>query len=179
MSVLPTPACPTCRADLSLQADHELDAWVCPEGHGLAFTLTEGYERLQEDELHEIWQRARSAPRGRRACPMCNATMVTVAVAPDGDEEANDAEAPAGPGAVGLDVCLVDELLWFDAGELDEFPEDLPDPEPSAEEQAELASVTRTFGEALSAGWDDRERHTVTGKLTALLTRTRETSRAT
>ena len=61
MTALSQPACPTCRAQLSLQTDDQFDAWVCPNGHGLAFTLSEAYERLRDDEVHAIWQRARAA----------------------------------------------------------------------------------------------------------------------
>ena len=149
---LPTPACPTCRADLELRADGELDAWHCPEGHGLAFTLSEAYARLADHDIHEIWSGARSAPKGTRGCPMCRATMVAVPCE-----------------AITLDVCVTDEVLWFDRGELDVMPPDVAEPAPSPEEQAELAAVTKQFGDDLTAGWEAEERDTLTGKLTALL----------
>jgi Zn-finger nucleic acid-binding protein len=148
---LPTPACPTCRADLELRADGELDAWHCPEGHGLAFTLSEAYARLAEHDIHEIWDGARSAPRSERGCPLCMATMVTVPCE-----------------AITLDVCVTDEVLWFDREVLDAMPDPV-EPAPSPEEQDELAAVTRQFGDALTAGWEAEERNSLTGKLTDLL----------
>jgi len=158
MTVLPSPACPTCREELTLQADDTFDAWVCPSGHGLAFTLSEAYERLREDEIHEIWQRARSADvaTSTRGCPMCGATMVAVPCE-----------------SITLDVCVIDEVLWFDAGELDRLPPDVPAAAPSAEEAAQLETVTEQFGDALTAGWDAEEQATITGRLTARLLRSR------
>src|SRR6202008_2671410 len=96
MSALPSPACPTCRAELDLRHDDGFDAWMCPNGHGLAFTLSEAYERVASDEIHAIWQRARAADAvaSTRGCPMCAQTMVAV-----------------GCGSVSLDVCIVDEVF--------------------------------------------------------------------
>jgi Zn-finger nucleic acid-binding protein len=156
MSTLPAPACPTCRADLELAADGELDAWRCPEGHGLAFTLSEAYERLADGDIHAIWAAAATAPHGTHGCPMCERTMVAVPCE-----------------SITLDVCTVDEVLWFDAGELEAMPPDTPAPTPNAAEERALASVTEQFGDALDAGWDAEERSTITGRLTALLTRSR------
>jgi Zn-finger nucleic acid-binding protein len=161
MSTLPTPACPTCRSDLALTADRGFDAWVCPHGHGLAFTLSEAYARLADADIQEIWSAARYAPRGRRGCPMCEATMVTVPCE-----------------GVALDVCVTDEVLWFDTGELEALPPDAPAPPPDPREEAALESVTDRFGDALDAGWDAEERHTITGRLMAVLDRVRGTSSA-
>jgi Zn-finger nucleic acid-binding protein len=154
MSALHAPACPTCRADLDLRHDGDFGAWVCPGGHGLACTLSEAYERLRDDEIHAIWHAANAADpaRSTRGCPMCAKTMVAVACGP-----------------VTLDVCVVDEVLWLDAGELEQLPPDVPDAPPSAEEQAELARITEDFADALDAGWDAEEAHTITGRLAAHL----------
>lgn len=152
MTTLPAPACPTCRADLALTADGHLDAWVCPDGHGLAFTLSEAYARLADGDIHEIWAAASTAPRGTRGCPMCRVTMVTVPCE-----------------GVALDVCVTDEVLWFDPGELDALPPDTPARPPDPREEAALEAVTDQFGDALTAGWAAEERGTITGRLTALL----------
>ncbi len=156
MSTLPPPACPTCRSELALTADGQFDAWVCPHGDGLAFTLSEAYARLADDDIRGIWAAARTAPPGTRGCPMCEATMVAVPCE-----------------GVTLDVCVIDEVLWFDAGELDVLPPDVPAPPPDAREEATLASVTDRFGDALDAGWDAEERDTITGRLMAVLDRVR------
>jgi hypothetical protein len=41
---------------LRLEHDGALNAWVCPNDHGLGFTVSEAYERIGEDEIHAIWQ---------------------------------------------------------------------------------------------------------------------------
>jgi Zn-finger nucleic acid-binding protein len=137
------PTCPTCGAALVLEHDADLDAWVCPDGHGLGFTLSEAYERIGDEEIRTIWQQARGASPGSRACPICSVTMAAVTLAPQ----------PGGVALLDLDVCLADELFWFDAGELDEIPDDGPDPRPSAEETARVAELSHQFGDALSAQW--------------------------
>jgi Zn-finger nucleic acid-binding protein len=134
---------------------------VCPRGHGLAFTLSEAYARLADADIHEIWAGARTAPRGTHGCPMCEATMVTVPCE-----------------GVSLDVCVTDEVLWFDAGELEALPPDAPAPLPDPRAEAALASVTDQFGDALDAGWDAEERDTITGRLMAVLGRVRGKSSA-
>jgi Zn-finger nucleic acid-binding protein len=164
MTTLSPPACPTCGTELTLHADETFDTWVCPNGHGLAFTLSEAYERLRDDEIQAIWQRARSGDSvasGRR-CPMCSQPMVAVRCE-----------------TITLDVCVVDEVFWFDAGELDVLPPEEPEPPPSADEQAELARITRSFGDALTAGWDAEDAETLTGRLTSRLRRLRRASTTT
>ena len=52
---LDQPTCPTCAGALVLTTSGELDTWNCGAGHGLGMTLSEGYGRVQEDELHELW----------------------------------------------------------------------------------------------------------------------------
>jgi hypothetical protein len=136
---------------LHLEHDRGLDAWVCPQDHGLGFTLSEAYERIGNDEIHAIWQRARTAAPGTRACPICATTMVAVAVPPSVDADA----------VMNLDVCLVDELLWFDAGELDGIPIETPDPGPTPEEDTRIAAITKQFGDDLSSDWTARDSATM------------------
>ena len=91
----PAPICPSCGATLHLEPDGDLHSWVCPSGHGLGFTITEAYERIDEDEIRAIWQQARGASPGSRACPMCGRVMASVEVAP----------APGSSGALALKRC--------------------------------------------------------------------------
>ena len=161
MTALPPPACPTCLTELALQTDEQFDAWVCPTGHGLAFTLSEAYERLRDDEIHAIWRRARAdgVAESARRCPMCAGAMVAVQCE-----------------SVTLDVCVVDEVFWFDAGEVQTLPADVPAAPPSAEEQAELAQITKAFGDNLVAGWDAEDDATLTGRLSNRLLHARRAS---
>ena len=48
-----------------------------------------------------------------------------------------------------MDVCRDDQLIWFDAGELDEFPLDLADAAPSDAELAALDRIRTEFGQQL------------------------------
>ena len=138
------PVCPNCGSTLQLEHDGELDAWACPQHHGLGFTVSEAYERMDESEIHTIWQQARTASAGSRTCPICTTTMVSVTVAP------TPRTRPTHP--LSLDVCLVDEFIWFDAGELDEIPVDTNEPVPNPEEDAQIAQITEQFGSELTAG---------------------------
>lgn len=157
----PSATCPTCRASLVLTNHGAFDSWVCPAGHGLAATLSEVYERAQEDEITRLWALARhAAGNGQqgRACPMCSRSMVAVVAPYDADEapEGTDGDTPDA-GEVPVDVCVSDQVVWFDAGELDQLPADLPDPEPTAEEEAALAAIRRDFGDGLVAAAEARE----------------------
>ena len=150
----PSATCPICSSPLALTADGSFDAWVCPEGHGLAATLSEAYERAQEDDLQALWAVARGASRpvSGRACPMCSVPMVR-ADAPFDDDEVPEGQPGDAPtrGTVPVDVCLADQVVWFDAGELEQLPADLPDVPPTAEQQAAIDGIARSFGEALVA----------------------------
>jgi Zn-finger nucleic acid-binding protein len=137
-SEIPAPKCPQCGAELRLAASGRLDAWSCPAGHGVGLTVSEAYERLQDDEVHAIWQATRDAEAGSRTCPMCSQPMVAVTLAVGG---------PGSPEET-LDVCREDELIWFDAGELDEFPPHSDTPL-SADEQRKIEQIRATFDHEL------------------------------
>jgi len=146
------PTCPSCGGDLTLTHQGSLDTWVCPAGHGLAMTLSESYERLQEDEINSLWQRAKAAtPTGAsRRSPTTGAPMVSVEV-PFDDDEAVAGAPDDGPdrGSVWLDVDLADEVIWFDASELDALPVDLADPAPTADELASVDRIRGAFGQSI------------------------------
>jgi Zn-finger nucleic acid-binding protein len=121
-----------------LGASGKLDAWSCPSGHGIGFTLSEAYERLEDDEIHTIWQASEHAQPGAHTCPMCSQPMASVTI------------AVAGPGSPEetLDVCREDEFIWFDPGELDEFPQHSARV-PSPDEQRQLDQIRATFDREL------------------------------
>ena len=134
MSESAVPTCPRCGADLTLGASGRLAAWSCPAGHGVGFTITEAYERLEDDEVHRIWQASESAAPGAYACPMCTRPMANVTVAVGGEHSPTES----------LDVCREDQFIWFDPGELDEFPEHTA-AAPSADEQRRIDQIRATF----------------------------------
>ena len=145
------PVCPNCGSALHLEHDGALDAWACPQHHGLGFTLSEAYSRMDEAEIHTIWQQARAGDAGTLACPICSARMVAVSVAPTSEAATT----------IALDVCLADEFIWFDAGELDEVPVDTNAPAPDPAEDAQLEEITEQFGDSLSAEWSERDSETM------------------
>jgi Zn-finger nucleic acid-binding protein len=146
------PQCPQCRSELVLGATGRLDVWTCPRGHGVGLTLSEAHERAQEDELSQLWEGAKCAELGQHICPMCDRGMVSVTIGVDAGE---DPGRPSGTHRVTLDVCRDDQFIWFDPGELDELPEDLPEPQPSAAEVAELAEIRTAYDRALDTAWKD------------------------
>ena len=155
----PSANCPACSASLELTNHESFDSWVCPAGHGLAATLSELYERAQEDEIHRLWDLAKAAPASDagRPCPMCAQAMVSVTVPFDGDEVAEGEPGDtADTGEVPVDVCVADQVVWFDATELDQLPADLPDAQPTAEQDAALADIRRTFGEGVDSALESR-----------------------
>jgi len=150
-----TPQCPQCGAELELGASGRLDAWACPAGHGVGFTLSEMHERAQEDELSKLWEGAKIAAAGKHACPMCDLPMVKVTIGVDADESVDGQADTNDTGRVTLDVCRDDQFIWFDPGELDELPEDLPEPKPSAAEVAEIDRITTAYERELAAAYED------------------------
>jgi Zn-finger nucleic acid-binding protein len=150
------PQCPQCSAGLKLGASGRLDAWACPDGHGVGFTLSELHERAQEDELARLWESAATASAGKHACPMCDRAMVTVTIGVDADELVERrVEDTADSARVTLEVCRDDQFIWFDPGELDELPEDLPEPKPSAAEVAEIDRITTAYEREVAAAFED------------------------
>ena len=161
-----TGTCPTCKGPLTLTASGELDSWVCQRGHGAGMTLTEAHGRLQEDEIHQLWGKARAGGPGPHPCGLCGRPMAAIDVTYDADEV--DEGLPgdtADTGEAPLDVCPDCQFIWFDPGELAQFPEDLPDPEPTPEQVAALEQIRRQFGEAIVDAAHERESHTLTERL--------------
>ena len=146
------PTCPSCGAELALTHEGALDSWVCPSGHGLALTLSETYERAQEDELDRLWQLAKDATPGTagRLSPTTGRPMVSIEVPYDPDE-AREGESGDGPdtGSVWLDVDVDDQVIWFDAGELESLPADVPDAEQTDEELTAIAGIRAAFGQSV------------------------------
>jgi hypothetical protein len=155
--VAPSANCPTCRAALQLTNHDTFDSWICPNGHGLAATLSELYERAQEDEIHALWAQAKASwvaaePTTGKACPMCERLMVSIVVGTDVDEvdEGRPGDGP-NTGEVPVDVCVVDQVIWFDVNELELLPADLPDPEPTPEQEAAVQDIARRFADDVAA----------------------------
>src|SRR5262249_33688834 len=100
---------------------------------------------------HAIWKASESAAAGKHVCPMCSQPMASVTI------------AAAGPGSPEetLDVCREDEFIWFDPGELDEFPQHTVTAPPSAEEQRQIDQIRATFDHDLDEAIADEESDSV------------------
>lgn len=161
-----SPRCPVCGTDLQLGSQGTLDHWSCPAGHGLALTLSESYERLQEDEIAQLWKLARSGSPGPLPSPFGGPSMVRITLGYD-DDEIPEGEPGDGPdvGSVVLDVDVENQFVWFDAGELDELPEDQADAEPTPEQLAAEAEIRARFGAEIEAAADARESRELSEKL--------------
>lgn len=161
----PVNSCPICQSKLLSHREGQLDVWMCEQNHGVALTLSEGYETAQEDEMRLLWLLATGKrpdvghPRpSDRACPGCSMAMVTVDL-PYDDDEVDEGEEGDGPnlGSVEVEVCTMCQFVWFDAGELEQLPADLPDPEPTPEQAAALDRIIEDFGRQLESTYAERD----------------------
>lgn len=165
------PRCPHCGAEMHLGAwqlggGNPLDCWACPAAHGVALTLSESHEQMQEDELDRLWALARAGSPGPLPGPFGGPPMVRITLPFDADEAAEGQDGDTEDlGFVELDVDLDNQFVWFDAGELEQLPEDLPDAEPSAEEQAALAQITQSFSEEYGAALEARDDHEISERV--------------
>jgi hypothetical protein len=141
-----------------LGANGQAAFWSCPNGHGVACTVTAAYGRVQEDEITRIWHGSEQAAAGSRACPMCGKPMVEVAAGVDADE-ANEGDPgdQADTASVTVDVCREDEVFWLDAGELDQLPQDAPDAQPTEQELRNIEAVRQTFIAGVDQGLREQE----------------------
>src|SRR4029077_975693 len=156
------PTCPSCGTELAHTSAGDLDTWTCPQGHGAGLTVTRPSHHIQDDKIHRAWDAAKAAAPGPRACPICGRKMVVVELAYDADEDASIA-TPAGTEPI--DVCTEDQLIWFDPGEYEALPADLPNPEPSADELARVQAIRQAFGDQVRQAAEERDSRTITEPL--------------
>ncbi len=145
---LTTMPCPRCGDPLVLETRDTFNPWVCKNGDGLGFTITEAYDHIQEDEITAIWEAAKTASVTELKSPILGRRMVSVSIQVDADE---DVEVAPGSPTISVEVDPYEQFIWLDAGELEQFPEDRPDPEPSAEELKKLKEITNEFGREIKA----------------------------
>jgi hypothetical protein len=89
--------------------------------------------------------------------------MVQVVVALDDDED--DAIAPGSP-TITVDVDFEDQVIWFDAGELERLAADLPNPEErewTLEETAAIRKSARDVADAWERDVKEQEDQNVLG----------------
>ena len=167
------PHCPICGVELVLGSSGHLDRWSCTAGHGLAMTLSESYERLQEDEIALLWDLARDSSAGPLLSPFDGTPMKRFSMPYDDDE----VEGGVALGFVEIDVDVANQFIWFDAGELDALPLDRPDAEPSAAELAKVAEIAAQFGAGIEAASHERDDDDLSEKLYRRVARSPEALR--
>lgn len=123
--------CPQCDAPLQRQENPRGVLWACPAcgGRGVGVALLRG--DITRAYLNRLWIAARGKEGipGRR-CPACGQPMVQVA-------------PPADAEALALDVCTLDQFVWFDAQEYERLPRVPPPRELPAEARELVARLER------------------------------------
>jgi Zn-finger nucleic acid-binding protein len=156
--------CPRCRATLTKGTQkNDIDVWACPNQDGVGMTLSEAWGHLQDDEVKAIWNAAKNGQPSSLKSPVLGTDMVRIEIVVDSDEE----EGNRGPDAfqMELDVSVDEQFIWFDSGELERMPGDLPNPAMSDEERRHIDEIAQQFGESLMASYHEKENESLEGRL--------------
>jgi Zn-finger nucleic acid-binding protein len=156
--------CPRCGTALIQGTQkNDIDAWACPNHHGVGITLSEAWGHLQDDEIRAIWRAAKNGQPSAPNSPALAGNMVRIEITVDSDEE----EGNCGPGVfqIELDVDVDEQFIWFDSGELERMPDDLPNPDMSEEERKHVEEIAQQFGESIMTNYHKRENESLEGKL--------------
>jgi len=156
--------CPRCGTALTKGTQKtDLDVWACPNQDGVGITVSEAWGHLQDDEVKAIWNAAKNGQPSPLKSPVFGRDMVRIAISVDSDEE----ESNRGPDAfqMELDVSVDEQFIWFDSGELERMPDDIPNPAMSEEERKHIDEIAQQFGDSIMAGYHKRENESLDGKL--------------
>ena len=159
-----TYKCPRCRTALIKGVrKNDIDVWACPNHDGVAITLSEAWGHLQDDEVKAIWKAAKNGQPSSLKSPIFGKQMVRIEISVDNDE----AEGNQGPDAfqIELDVSVDEQFIWFDAGELERMPDDIPNAPMSEEERKHIDEITKQFGDSLMRSFHKRENESLDGRL--------------
>ena len=100
--------CPACAGALELRPA-AVPIWSCEQCHGTLLGLRRASLHARAEHALEIWNRSALAPASTtRRCPACAAPFRVWSHVLNGRPTE-------------LDACRSCQLLWFDAGELDEL----------------------------------------------------------
>jgi len=122
--------CPRCGKPLALEKDPRGGMWRCAVCSGVAANLTVLRRHLEEDVVRDFWRKAvdASAPSGNK-CPSCSRPFRKFVVRHEDR-------------SLCLDLCWQCQLMWFDRGELEAFPESTA-PEPPRPERVTSSEIDR------------------------------------
>jgi Zn-finger nucleic acid-binding protein len=103
--------CPRCGKALGLEKDPHGVLWRCPQCSGVAANLAVLRKHLEQDVAQDFWRRAtRASVPSERRCPSCSKPL-------------REFVAVHEKQSLRLDLCRPCQLMWFDPGELEVFPE--------------------------------------------------------
>jgi Zn-finger nucleic acid-binding protein len=101
-------SCPACGGPLASRST-AVSVWSCERCHGSLLQLSRLRVQTSAERALDVWSRTRLAPASAtRNCPGCEAPFRTWT-------------QPLNGQLTELDACRSCELLWLDAGELDEL----------------------------------------------------------
>ena len=156
--------CPRCQTPLIKNTQKsDFDTWACPNHDGVGMTLSEAWGHLQDDEVKAIWRAAKNGRPSELKSPVFGRDMVRIEITVDEDEE----DGNRGPGAfqMELDVSVDEQFIWFDAGELERMPDDIPNPPLSEAERKQIDAIAQQFGDALMASFHKSEDESLSGRM--------------
>jgi len=103
--------CPRCAKPLTLEKHIHGGLWRCPQCSGVAANLAVLRKQLEEEVARDFWRRAGQASvPSKRHCPSCSKPLREFVAAHEKQ-------------SLRLDLCRPCQLMWFDRGELETFPE--------------------------------------------------------
>ena len=159
-----TYKCPRCGSPLIKGTQkNDINVWACPNHDGVGMTLSEAWGHLQDDEVKAVWKAAKIGQPSPLKSPVLGREMVHIEITVDNDEE----EGNQGPGAfqMELDVSVDEHFIWFDAGELERMPDEIPNPAMSEEERKHIDDIAQQFGDSIMAAYHERESESLDGRL--------------
>jgi Zn-finger nucleic acid-binding protein len=129
MVVMRSMPCPRCGKPLGLEQDPHGALWRCSECSGVAANLAVLRRHLEEGVARDFWRRATqaSAP-SKRHCPSCDKPLREFVAAHENQ-------------SLRLDLCRPCQLMWFDPGELETFPESKKVTPSEIDQQLALANI--------------------------------------
>jgi len=111
MMLMQSMLCPRCGKPLTLEKRLHGGLWRCARCSGVAANLAVLRRHLEEEVARDFWRKATqvSVPSARR-CPSCSKPL-------------REFVAQHEKQSLHLDLCRPCQLMWFDRGELETFPE--------------------------------------------------------
>ena len=106
--------CPRCKQKLSKASQHGAFFWACPSCNGRTVSLDVVRKAVPIPVSKEIWQQVITQQlQSEIKCPVCNREMTAVS-------------ETSGNSPNNIDVCKSCRFIWFDPGEFEHIPKNVP-----------------------------------------------------